>query len=207
MVIASHAIFATYGFWLPNEQRGSWSTEVWAPNLIEFGPATKTEERRSLARRPFDRAKRAAAREALKYPAVEFTGLQARAVARGFAQIIERLGLIVYACAIMRDHVHIVPERHDLPIEDVVGHLKRAATRELTHEGLHPLAEHRNTRGRVPSPWVEHGWYRFLDNPVEVSGAIDYANDNPVKQGMKKQQWSFVQEYGLYVPTPRGRGG
>jgi len=25
MVIAYHAIFSTYGFWLPNDPRGSWS--------------------------------------------------------------------------------------------------------------------------------------------------------------------------------------
>src|SRR4051812_14608983 len=50
MVKGYHAIFAGYGFWLPNEQRGSWSTEVWAPHLRQFGPATKTE------RAPFARS-------------------------------------------------------------------------------------------------------------------------------------------------------
>jgi hypothetical protein len=70
MVIAYHAVFSAYGFWPPNEQRGSWSTEVWAPNLRRFGPATKTTERRSLAHTDYDPHLRAAMRDALKYPPV-----------------------------------------------------------------------------------------------------------------------------------------
>jgi hypothetical protein len=45
MVIASHVVFACYGFWLPNEERGSWSTEVWAEHLRPFGEPTKTDAR------------------------------------------------------------------------------------------------------------------------------------------------------------------
>jgi REP element-mobilizing transposase RayT len=197
MVIAYHAIFAAYGFWLPNEERGSWSTEVWAPHLKEFGPATKTTERRSLANRTFDRDRRKAARASLKYPAVRFTGLQARAIARGFADIAAKLDLQLYACAIMRDHVHIVPRRHRLSIEETVGHLKRAATRELSREGLHPLADYRSARGRVPSPWVENGWFRYLDNDAAVVGAIDYVWDNPTKIDLRHQPWWFLTKHPL----------
>src|SRR6266480_5051032 len=157
MVIAYHAIFAAYGFWLPNEQRGSWSTEVWAPHLREFGPATKTEERRSLAHRPFDRSLKRKAQQALKYPVVNFNGAQARAIARGVADIVAKLRIPLYAFVIMPNHTHIVSARHELPIEEIVGHLKRAATRQLTREGIHPLAQYRSARGRVPSPWVENG--------------------------------------------------
>src|SRR5437762_1899014 len=117
MVIAYHAIFAAYGFWLPNEERGSWSTEVWAPHLREFGPATKTTERKSLAYRPFDRKRRREAQQSLKYPVVNFTGEQARAVARGVGDIIEKLRIPLYAFVIMPNHAHLVSPRHDLPIE------------------------------------------------------------------------------------------
>jgi REP element-mobilizing transposase RayT len=208
MVIAYHAIFAAYGFWLPNEERGSWSTEVWAPHLKTFGPATKTTERRSLANRSFDREKRRAARDSLKYRPVRFNGLQARAIERGFADIAAKLNLQLYACAIMHDHVHIVPRRHRLPIEEIVGHLKRAATRELNREDLHPLADHRSARGRVPSPWVENGWFRYLDNEDAVVGAIDYVWSNPTKIGLRHQPWWFLTKHPHWSPkTPRSRGG
>lgn len=78
MVIAYHTIITAYGFWLPNDPRGSWSDYVRSWELRRFGPATKVETRRSVARRPHDRLRRLAAKQALKYPVVHFTGVQAR---------------------------------------------------------------------------------------------------------------------------------
>jgi REP element-mobilizing transposase RayT len=209
MVVAYHAIFAAYGFWLANEERGSWSTEVWAPRLREFGPATKTTETKSLAYRPFDHNRRRVAQGALKYPAVNFTGAQARAVARGVAEIIDKLHIPLYAFVIMPNHAHLVSPRHDLPIEEIVGYIKRAATRQLAPaEGIHPLAEHRSARERVPSPWVENGWFRYLNNDAEIFGAIDYAWENPTKIGLPHQPWWFLTRFKNWRPkTPRGRGG
>src|SRR5687767_7551129 len=132
MVLGYHAIWGAYGFWLPNEERGSWSTEVWAPNLQRFGPATKTEERRSLAGRPYNHDRRREMRAALKYPTVRFDPKQVDSVARGFASVVKQLHINLLACAIMPDHVHVVTQRHRATIEYVVGILKRAATRQLT---------------------------------------------------------------------------
>ncbi len=33
MIIAFHLSWTTYGHWFPNDPRGSWSNEVWQPNL------------------------------------------------------------------------------------------------------------------------------------------------------------------------------
>src|SRR5262249_33098542 len=106
MIVGYHVIFSAYGFWLPNDPRGSWSDFVGAWELFRYGRATKTTERRSLAYREHDRELRKAAKSALKYPAVEFTGVQARAVARGFALYFEKAAVPVWACAILPDHVH-----------------------------------------------------------------------------------------------------
>jgi hypothetical protein len=95
MIVGYHIIFSTYGFWLPNDPRGSWSDFVGSWELFRFGPATKTSERRSLAYRDHDRELRLRAKSALKYPAVKFTGEQARAVARGFAGYVNRKRLLV----------------------------------------------------------------------------------------------------------------
>jgi hypothetical protein len=117
MVIASHVIVGMYGFWLPNDERGSWSDFVGSWELLRFGRATTVNARHSLARRPFDAAKRAAAREALKYPPVVLTGLQARAIARGFADYAARADVSILACAILPQHVHLVVGRHRLSVE------------------------------------------------------------------------------------------
>ncbi|MEX2215722.1 MAG: hypothetical protein WD768_16545 [Phycisphaeraceae bacterium] len=85
-VIAYHLILTAYGFWLPNDPRGSWSDFVRAWELFRFGgPATKVNTRRSLAHQPHDRAKRKELNDHLARPPVLFNGLQARAIARGFA--------------------------------------------------------------------------------------------------------------------------
>src|SRR6059058_115899 len=103
MIVGYHVIFSTYGFWLPNDPRGSWSQFVGSWELLRYGRATKTDQRGSLARRPHDRAMRLEAKGALKYPPVQFNGVQARAVARGFARYVESADLPVWACAILPD--------------------------------------------------------------------------------------------------------
>ena len=194
MVIASHGIFSAYGFWLPNDPRGSWSDFVRRWELFYFGGrATKTDDRRSLAHRTHDRALRLQTKKHLKYPEVRFTGLQARAAARGFARAIEESDYGILACTIMPDHVHIVSERHEHPIEQIIGHLKGRAAQQLVAEGLHPFA-HLMKNGRFPSVWAHRAWKVFLDCEEDVERAIDYVNENPIKLGFKLQQWNFVKE-------------
>jgi REP element-mobilizing transposase RayT len=194
MVLGYHVIFSTYGFWLPNDPRGSWSDFVGSWELLRYGPATKTTERRSVAYRAHDRAERLAAKGALKYPPVNFTGVQARAVARGFAGYLDGTGVSVWACAILPDHVHLVTGRPGTTVERLVIQLKGAATRELEREGIHPLAAHRCERGRVPKCWARGQWKVYLDAD-DVTRAIRYVEDNPSKEGKTKQGWSFVTAY------------
>jgi hypothetical protein len=97
----------------------------------------------------------------------------------------------------MPDHVHLVMGRHAGTAEYVVGFLKRAATRHLTQKGIHPLREHRQVNGRVPSPWVVGGWNVFLNSPVEVRSRIRYVEQNPSKVGLLPQTWQFVRPYTL----------
>jgi hypothetical protein len=63
-----HVICTTYGFWLPNDERGSGSDFVRAEHLTPFGPANPVSTRRSVAYRPFDWEVRRLARESLRYP-------------------------------------------------------------------------------------------------------------------------------------------
>src|SRR6476661_1941647 len=150
MILGSHVIFGEYGFWLPNDPRGSWSDFVGSWDLYRYGPATKTSETRSVASRPHDRALRLQAKEALDRPAVRFTGIQARAVARGFARYARNAGLTVWACAILPDHLHLVLRRHRLSVEQLVIQLKGQATRQLVEEGIHPFGDVPGANGRPP---------------------------------------------------------
>ena len=87
-VLAYHLVLTNYGFWLPNDPRGSWSDFVRAFELYATaGPTTKTSEgtRRSVADQPHNHVARQHAKSKLARPPVVWTGRQARAVAQGFA--------------------------------------------------------------------------------------------------------------------------
>lgn len=193
MVRAYHFIFATYGFWLPNDPRGSGSDQVHAKHLQQFGPATKVQTRHSVARQIHDFKIRKTAKEQLKYPPVIFNGLQARAVARGFSQVLNEYDYPIYACAILPEHVHLVIGRHSQTAERIVSHLKRSATLKLFAEEIHPLINCIGPRGNVPSPWSKRsGWKVYLYNDQAICNRIKYVNENPVKDGKPQQRWSFV---------------
>ena len=112
----------------------------------------------------------------------------------------KRLDIPLHAFAIMPNHAHVVSSRHNLPIEEIVGYIKRAATRQLTREKLHPLGEYRSSRGRIPSPWVEHGWFRYLNDDEEILGAIDYVWENPTKIDLPQQPWWFITRFKNWSP-------
>ena len=195
MVIGYHVILSAYGFWLPNDPRGSWSDFVGSWELFRFGRATKTDVRHSVAQAPHDRQARLAAKTALKYPPVRFSGIQARAVGRGFAAFAAKSGLILWACSILPEHVHLVVARHRYSVEEAANHLKGAATRRLAEEGIHPMAGMCKRSGRVPSPWGVREWKVFLRTPTDAVRAIRYVEDNPLKEGLPRQRWSFVMPF------------
>src|SRR5205809_482269 len=100
-IIAYHVVFGAYGFWLPNDPRGSWSNAVWAPNLVRFGPPIPAATRRSVAAAPHDNALRLAAKAALLYPAVRFSDPQIERIAKAIGEEAQKYDLPAYAAAIM----------------------------------------------------------------------------------------------------------
>ena len=98
-------------------------------------------------------------------------------MAEGFAQVVKRLDLIVPACAIMNDHVHILVLRSGYRIEYLVNQFKGAATRAL---------------GLKVTPWARGCWEVFINNEETLRAAVEYIEMNPVKAGLPSQNWSFV---------------
>jgi REP element-mobilizing transposase RayT len=191
MIVGYHLILGAYGFWLPNDPRGSWSDFVGSWELFRYGRTTRTTESQSTAHVPHDHALRLSAKQALKYPAVQFTGLQARAVGRGFANYFQRSGLAVWACAILPDHVHLVIGQPSISVEQLAVQLKGEATQQVIAEGIHPFAHLTLASGGPPKCFARGQWKVFLD-PEDVPRAIEYVEENPVKEGKPRQRWSFV---------------
>jgi REP element-mobilizing transposase RayT len=183
MILAYHSIFGMYGFWLPNDPRGSGSDYVASWKLFRYGPATKTDSRRSVAHRPLPPNWQREAKTALQYPPAIVTGRQALAISRGFATAAGEGPYRVYACAILPEHVHLVIGAGPRRIRQIVGHLRSRATHVLRQQQLwdddRPL-------------WGEHGWNVYLESVAAVERAIRYVYNNPLKEGKKRQNWSFV---------------
>jgi len=195
MIVGHHITFAAYGFWLPNDPRGSWSTCVGSDALyIIAGSATTTTARHSLAYNSHDPQQRRAAKEALSRKAVRFNGMQARAIARGFGNYVAKSNCSIWACAIMPEHVHLVVAQTQMHLDQLVIQLKGAAIRQLIEERCHPFADRPDARGRLPKVFVRGYWSVYLDEE-NVERKIRYVEQNPVRDGLRAQNWKFVTKY------------
>ncbi len=194
-ILGYHFIFSAYGFWLPNDPRGSWSDVVREFELRKYGPATKVNTTRSVAANSHDHALRLAAKKALRYPPVRFTGQQAVLIARGFGDAQAQHAYVIHALGILPDHVHLVTLNHGNDIDKFAAHLKAKATSRLNAHGAHPLAEHISTSGRIHSPWSRNYWCPFIYDVEHYLKAIAYVEQNPVKAGLRPQRWSIVAPY------------
>ncbi|HEX4795774.1 MAG TPA: transposase [Humisphaera sp.] len=192
MILGAHVIISAYGFWLPNDPRGSWSDFVAAWELLKFGRASKVTTRESVARVSHDRERRRAAKSALKYKPVLFSGPQARAIASGFAQAADEGAYRIRACSILPDHVHFVIAAHDRTYEQITQHLKSHATRWLLAENRHPFGAEPKTRGTTPTCWSAGLWKVYIHDESHLRAAIRYVEQNPAKEGKKQQSWRFV---------------
>jgi REP element-mobilizing transposase RayT len=193
MIRAYHVIWGTYGFWLPNDPRGSWSDFVASWELARFGKAP-----RPRGPKPYDpkqpKAWRDAAIKTLTFPPARLTGVQAHAVGVGFGNAARKSGLTVWACSILPQHVHLVVARHRLRIEQICILLKGGATKQLKAESRHPYS-HFASGSKLPSLWGERQWKVFLDTDDAIRRAVEYVEQNPVKAGKRRQRWSFVAQF------------
>ncbi len=128
MIHGYHVLWGTYGFWLPNDPRGSWSDFVGSWELARFGSATKSLERRDCDRRQWAKW-RAAALTALEFPPISLTDEQIDAVATGFANGMRKSRYTFWACSILPTHVHLVIARHTYHVEQICNLLKGEATK------------------------------------------------------------------------------
>jgi REP element-mobilizing transposase RayT len=195
MLLGYHISFSAYGFWLPNDPRGSGSDHVDAEHLSEFGRPLQVDRSRSVASNQHDDELRRKAKSQLKYPAIKFNGEQALTVALAFGDVATKLDVLVHACAVLPDHVHLVTGVAAMKSELLRHCFKRAATRRLNAADMHPLGELRKENGRVPSPWGEKGWNVFINSKEQMRRVIHYVEENPVKAGLKQQRWSFVTAF------------
>src|SRR5262245_2269300 len=108
-----HLILAAYGFWMPNDPRGSWSEFVGKWELVRFGRNPNALGSRSLSElTAAEPAAREGVRRSLKSPPVQFSGVQARAIGCGFTDALQHSDYTIWACTVLPEHTHLVIARH-----------------------------------------------------------------------------------------------
>ncbi len=185
LVIAYHIIWTAYGWWLPNDPRGSGSKSIRKNILGELGELHYGRKRVQPSGQEVRQFYEEAAK-ILKYPLLTFDEMARAEIAAAFGKVIEEQRYTCYGCAIMPDHVHILIRKHKHQAEEMMEIFKEASRNRLC------LAQ--QSLENHPT-WTKGGWKVFLDNPEEILHTISYIEKNPLQIGLPKQRWSFVKVY------------
>lgn len=184
-VLAHHLVWTVYGTWLGNDPRGSGSVEVYTPKLAGLGDVhfgrRQVQPQRSEVRSFYQIAE-----AKLQYPVIRFDSVQIRDIADAFSGVIRKYSYTCYACAILPDHVHLVIRKHRHLGEEMIENFQR-------HSRVAPsLIDEAMTEHPI---WTKGGWDRFLDSPGAIRSRVRYVEGNPEKEGLPRQDWSFVVKY------------
>lgn len=185
IVIAHHLLSTAYGWWLPNDLRGSCSTCIASDVIAELGELHYGRKKVQPAGKDI-RAFYAEARKVLRYPLQTFTPTDYDILAGAFADVIQRERYTCYACVFMPDHWHAAIRKHKHSAEEMIRNFQDATRAAMRAAGRrapeHPV-------------WGQGGWKVFLDHPDDVWRTIGYVDDNPLKLRMPQQRWWFVTPY------------
>ena len=185
MVLAYHLIWTAYGWWLPNDPRGSMSTYIASDPVAELGQLHYGRKRIQPASQEI-RAFYNRVPDVLKFPLLRFSDEELQIIATAFSEVVSRCRYTCYACAIMPDHVHLCIRKHRDLAEDMILKFQVAsgdAVRGLaSRAGNHPV-------------WGGGGWKVFLDSVEDIERTVGYVERNPVKMRMPEQVFPFVTPY------------
>ena len=198
MVLAYHLIISAYGFWLPNDPRGSWSEFIRKWELLLYGPATQVTTRRSVANRPTiangDWRQVSALNTFLPSSSLGFSAARLGRGLPGRGQAMWLCGL--GGCHLARrTRISWSPDTR-ISAERIVMRLKAAATTRLVEVEKHPFQEHRDPEtGRCPRVFSQGEWKVFLTPAEDIVRSIGYVEKNPEKEGKLRQRGRCVTQY------------
>jgi REP element-mobilizing transposase RayT len=190
MVIAHHLIMTAYGWWLPNDPRGSSSHDIRVEPVEELGELHYGRR----ARQPLSRELREfyqKAEQVLRHPLLTFEDADLAEIAAAFAETIRNRRYTCYAAALMPDHVHLLVRVHRDRAEEMLS-----AFQESARTGL------RESARRFPTHpvWGGPGWKVFISDRRRLETVIHYIEQNPINARRPPQTWDFVTPYDGWLP-------
>ena len=187
MIIGHHLIWTLYGHWLPNDPRGSGSTELRQEKLASLGPIhTGRKPAHLQPKRSELRSTHKEAQPLLKSPTFWIDDAKRHAIADAFAKVVGSQGYTVWSCAILSNHAHMVVRKH----RDEANTIWRRFA-DASRSQLHALPDIAETH----PIWSTRPYKVFLRTPSEVQSRISYVEQNPEKEGLPSQTFDFVRLY------------
>ena len=190
MIAGYHLIWTAYGWWLPNDPRGSTSYEIRVPAIADLGELHH-------GRKPIQPAGRTirefyeAARTRLKDALLTFSDAEIQTVGTAFTDVMRQRNYTCYACAILPDHVHLLIRKHRDQAETMIAALQDASRTALQQLG---------TRAADHPVWGGPGWKVFLETREDLQRTVAYIHKNLVQAKRTDQTWPFVQPYAGWLP-------
>ena len=194
MVLAYHLIITGYGHWLPNDPRGSLSTEFRNARLADLGPIHHGRQKTQPPRSELVAFQRHA-REKLQHAVLWFDDAKRQAIAEAFGRTIARLRYTCWAAAILANHAHLVIRKHRDKAEQMIESLRKDSTIQLRRlanvPNDHPI-------------WSSDPYKKYLDSPEAIERTIRYVEENPARSDRPPQRLAFIKPYrGEWRTTPR----
>jgi hypothetical protein len=124
----------------------------------------------------------------LNFPVIWLDDATRQVVAAAFAETVRRRGYTCYACAILRNHAHLLIRRHRDTYQTMFEHLAASARDALVScpllrlDATHPVISQR--------PYAVYCY-----SPDDIRRCIAYINANPAKERLPAQSHAFVAEY------------
>jgi REP element-mobilizing transposase RayT len=190
VVVGHHLIWTVYGWWLPNDPRGSTSHEIRVEPIARLGELHQ-------GRKPVQpttaelRAFYEEAKQVLAHEIRTFDEQDVAVLASSFAQTIRQRRYTCYACAIMPEHIHLLIRRHRDRAEEMIAAFQDDSRTALI------AAERRRANHPV---WGGPGWKRFQSTRQDMYRIVHYIDGNPGERGLPAQRWDFVQPYEGWLP-------
>ena len=158
---------------------------------------TYCPELATLAQNHFGRKKVQPSREQLRafyrqaqgrlaYPVLWWNDEERQALIRAFEALVKDERLTCYACAVLRNHAHLLIRKHRLSAEDMASGLKGAGRSKLRSTRLAPL-DH--------PVFSADSCHVFKSDPQAVWTCIRYIQGNHSKHRLKPIPCGVVTEY------------
>lgn len=188
-IIGHHLILMLYGHWLPNDPRGSGSSELIDEKFVPLGDIHRGHKPEHLQpSREELKAFHAQAEPLLNFPLLWMDEAKRQAAAEALGEVVSGRRYTCWACAVLRNHAHLVIRIHrddgrtmwDHFASAIADRLRLRFPREISAN--HPVVSAR--------PYDV-----YLYTPADVRTRIAYVQRNPLRDGLPPQRYDFVTAY------------